>query len=59
MKIFMAFENNLRTRMFLVGQTLPGVHGDCQEPRARGEKMSCSLPNNFGSEIINIIKILW
>ena len=34
----MAFENNLQTRMFLVGQTLAGVHGDCQEPRARGEK---------------------
>ena len=37
MKMFMAFENNLQMRMFLVGQTLPGVHRDCQEPKASGK----------------------
>ena len=36
-KIFVLFENNLQARMFLVGQTLPGVRGDCQEPKVSGK----------------------
>ena len=32
--------------------------GIAKNPEPVVKKMSCSLPNNFGSEIINIIKIL-
>lgn len=58
MTIFTSLENNLQTKMFLVGQTLPGIHGDCQEPRVRGTINELVLSNNFGGRIVNIMKVL-